>query len=202
MNKKSNFSLIKMLLIFISLSLYHSAISKFFLNEKSSKLMILNKVKDINGVTYCLKNKICVFIFIDRECPISQFYTKILQNIYLKHAKREIIFLAVFPTKYTPVEDIKLFNKKYQLDIPSVLDDSQNITQKLNATTTPQVFVLNKKQEIYYYGCIDDSYFALGKRNLNPTKFYLEDALTSIIKDKKPIISHSKAVGCEIQRLP
>ena len=202
MNRKTHFSLFKMLLIFIILSLNLNAISTNFLIENKEKLSIINKIKDINGKTYSLKNKICVFVFIDIECPISQFYTKTLQNIYLKYAKREIVFSAVFQTKYISVEEIKSFNKKYNLTIPSVLDKYQHITKQLNARITPEVFVLNQKNEIVYSGCIDDSFFAVGKRNINPKNFYLEQTLDLILKNKNLLKSHIEAIGCEIQRIP
>lgn len=161
---------------------------------------IPTKFRDINGKVYQIRNK--VFVFMDVECPISQFYTKSLQKLSIKYAMVGVIFITVFPTKYVNENEIIAFNHKYNLTIPSVLDKFQSITKKLNASVTPEVIVVNQNNEISYSGSIDDSYFALGKRNLNPKKNYLEDALNSIIKNQKPLIPHSNAIGCEIQRIP
>ena len=172
--------------------------SDFSISDSVKTKLVHLKIKDINGKIYQVQNKISVFVFMDVECPISQFYTKNLQNLSIRYAKKGIIFIAVFPTKYAHKNEIQSFNKKYELTVPSILDKSQNITKQLNATVTPEVFVIDKKSEIVYSGCIDDSFFALGKRNLNPKKFYLEQTLDLLINNKIPLRSHVKSIGCEI----
>jgi len=158
------------------------------------------KFRDINGKVHQMQNK--VFVFIDVECPISQYYTQSLQKLSTKYALVGFHFITVFPTKYTTEDDIISFNQKCNLTIPSVLDKFQIITKKLNASITPEVFVVNQDNIISYSGSIDDGYISLGKRNRKPKINYLEEALNSIIKNKKPLISHSNAIGCEIQRIP
>jgi thiol-disulfide isomerase/thioredoxin len=183
------------------LLIFGNFFSNKFLLLPEFKKPIISKIKDINNKVYFLKNKIVVLVFLDTECPISQFYTKSLQKLVLEYENSNILFLTVFPTKYTHEEDIRSFNKKYKLNILSILDQNQILTKKLNATITPEVFVLNQKSEIVYFGSIDDSYFALGKRNINPQKKYLKDAIQSTIFQKKPSFFHIEAIGCEIQRI-
>lgn len=174
--------------------------NKFIISNASITKPIPTKFRDINGKVHQMQKK--VFVFMDIECPISQFYTKSLQKLSTKYALLGFHFIAVFPTNYTTEDDIILFNQKYNLTIPSVLDKYQIITKKLNASITPEVFVVNQNNIISYSGSIDDSYLTLGKRNRHPTQNYLEEALNSIIKNKKPLIFHSNAIGCEIQRIP
>ncbi len=174
----------------------------FVISDSIKTKLVHLKIRDVNGKVYQIQNKISVFVFMDVECPISQFYTKNLQTLSVKFAKEGIIFIAVFPTKYTNKNEIKSFNNKYNFTIPSALDKFQHTTKLLNANVTPEVFVLNKKSEIVYSGCIDNSFFALGKRNLNPQKFYLEQTLELLINNKIPLKSHVEAIGCEIQRIP
>ena len=178
-----------------------SIVSNVNLDSASVESRFL-KVVDINRKLYTLRNKVCVFIFLDVECPISQYYTQNLQKLFVKYQMANIVFFTIFPTKYTHKAEIEFFNKKYELTIPSILDKFQNITKKLNATVTPEVFVLNKGGQIVYSGCIDNSFFALGKRNLTPKKLYLEQTLELLINNKVPQKSHVEAIGCEIQRIP
>jgi len=182
--------------------LYHKDVSKKSSKETSNKLINLGNVKSVDGITHLLKNKICVFIFLDVECPISKYYTQILQKIYLKSRQNNVVFFTVFPTKYTTSAEISAFNNQYHLTIPSILDKSHKLAAKLDATVTPEVFVLNQKGEIQYSGSIDDSYVALGVRNHRPRSFYLQEAIFSVIKKHKPLVSHANAIGCEIQRIP
>ena len=174
----------------------------FVISDSIKTKLVHLKIRDVNGKVYQIENRISVFVFMDVECPISQFFTKNLQTLSVKFAKEGIIFIAVFPTKYTNENEIKSFNNKYNFTIPSVLDKFQHITKLLNANVTPEVFVLNKKSEIVYSGCIDNSFFALGKLNLNPQKFYLEQTFELLINNKIPLKSHVEAIGCEIQRIP
>ena len=161
-------SLINFLCVEKSYSNFH----KMHCDSTKSKSRLIS-VEDINLKKYSVKNKNSVFIFLDVDCPISQYYTKTLQDTFLRYSGTNILFFTVFPTRYLHIEEISHFNKRYGLTIPSVLDKFQNITKYLNATITPEVVIINKNNEILYSGCIDDCYFALGKRNLNPQKTYL-----------------------------
>ena len=193
--------LIFMVSYFLTCEKAFSIVSNVNLDSASVESRFL-KVVDINRKLYTLRNKVCVFIFLDVECPISQYYTQNLQKLFVKYQMANIVFFTIFPTKYTHKAEIEFFNKKYELTIPSILDKFQNITKKLNATVTPEVFVLNKGGQIVDSGCIDNSFFALGKRNLTPKKLYLEQTLELLINNKVPQKSHVEAIGCEIQRIP
>ena len=74
------------------------------------------------------------------------------------------------------------------------------LTKRLDAKTTPEVFILNDKNKILYQGAIDNLYYDIGKKRPEASIFYLKDALNSIINKQKITIQKTEAIGCDIER--
>jgi peroxiredoxin len=159
------------------------------------------KFRDIKGEQYTSGRNIQVFVFLDTECPISQRYTNYLQELSAKFQQSDISFFCIFPTANTHEEDLKAFREKYNLTIPFIIDKYHHITKLLDAIATPEVFVLGKNHEILYQGMIDNKYYDLGKSRVQATEFYLVNALEAILKNQKPQIPYSQAIGCDIERI-
>ena len=88
---------------------------------------------------------------------------------------------------------------KYKLDFEMLFDDENQLARVLGATVTPEVFVLNSDSEILYSGKIDNWVSDLGKKKLEVSKYYLENALTAW-RDGKAIESNrTEPVGCLIE---
>ena len=79
----------------------------------------------------------------------------------------------------------------------TVLKDWDNkIADKLNASVTPEVYVLNSNLEILYHGRIDNS-----RREEDVKSYDLRAALDAILQGKKVEVSETKAFGCTIKRV-
>ncbi len=160
--------------------------------------------RDINrNIHQVKKNKINVFIFLDTECPISQRYTSSLLKIkneldYLY--PKSIAFYTVFPTKGATSVEIHAFNDKFHFNYPSLLDSHHLFTNMLNATITPEVFVINQTGKLEYQGAIDNWYYQLGKARVKADSLYLKNAILAIFAKKKVEPKLTKAVGCDIER--
>ncbi len=159
------------------------------------------KFRDIKGKQYISGQNVQVFIFLDTECPISQRYTSYLQELSAKFQQSNVSFFGIFPTANVHEDDLKVFGEKYNLTIPFVIDKFHHITKLLDATATPEVFVLGKNQEILYQGMIDNKYYDLGKSRSQASEFYLVNALEAILKNQKPQIPYIQAIGCDIERI-
>jgi peroxiredoxin len=159
------------------------------------------KFRDMEGMQYVSGQNIQVFIFLDIECPISQRYTSYLQELSAKFQQSNVSFFGIFPTANVHQDDLKVFGGKYNFTIPFVIDKFHHITKLLDATATPEVFVLGKNQEILYQGMIDNKYYDLGKSISQASEFYLVNALEAILKNQKPQIPYIQAIGCDIERI-
>ena len=158
-------------------------------------------LKDLENNEYKLiKSAINVFIFLDTECPISQQYVRNLETLRLAFSQKNVHFLAVFPTKGVTKDEIVTFKKKYDFQYSSIIDYNMKLTKRLDARTTPEVFILNNRNKILYRGAIDDLYYDLGKKRPEASIFYLKNALNSIINKQKITIQQTEAIGCDIER--
>lgn len=146
------------------------------------------------------KNAIKVFVFLDTECPISQQYLPNLEALREEFSHNSIQFLAIFPTKGVTNQEVITLQKKYNFHYPFIIDSNKKLTISLDAKTTPEVFILNDKNNILYRGAIDDLYYDLGRKRHNASIFYLENAIKSIIEHQPITIETTQAIGCDIER--
>ncbi|MEK6755180.1 MAG: hypothetical protein AABZ02_03405, partial [Bacteroidota bacterium] len=78
-----------------------------------------------------------------------------------------------------------------------VLKDWNNvIADKLEASVTPEIYVLNTNFEVLYHGRIDDS-----QREGKVTSKDLRATLDNILGGKSVEVQETKAFGCTIKRV-
>ena len=70
------------------------------------------------------------------------------------------------------------------------------LANAFGAKTTPHIFMFNSNYQLVYKGAIDDNYEDIDKVK----EFYLEDAITQLVKGKKIKVSETNPVGCSIKR--
>jgi thiol-disulfide isomerase/thioredoxin len=160
------------------------------------------ELKDGLGRPYQLElfiqNPLKVVVFFSESCPICQKYTKTLNELLEKY-NQKVFILTVFPESTHP-KIIKKFIKKYNYKPKIVFDPTQQFAKALNATTTPEAFLLNNQQSILYRGAIDNWYFSLGKKRSEITQHYLRVAIASYLKNEKILIEETIPIGCLIQK--
>lgn len=145
--------------------------------------------------------KLQVYFFLDPACPISQQYTVEIKRLNTLYQKEDIEMSMIFPFSGQKnfKKSTKEFINTYQLKIPSKIDKNLEITNKLQATVTPEAFLIENETQILYHGAIDDWYYALGKNRKEATAHYLEDAIKATIQNKPILKTYEKAVGCLIE---
>jgi hypothetical protein len=137
-------------------------------------------------------------VFLATDCPISQKYIGELKNIdSLFHAKVSV--KGVIPGKVRK-EELEQFISEYQIDFPVVTDADYTLVKKYRATITPEVFLINSKNHVYYQGAIDNWFFDLGKYRQHITEHYLIDAIKAVLEGQSPVVKKTESVGCPIQK--
>jgi peroxiredoxin len=139
-----------------------------------------------------------VFVFLSETCPICQSYTLPLKSLYEKYHSQNVQFIGVFPNYYSTQKDVDEFKNKYHIPFLLVKDKEGILTNKLNATITPQVFIQTKSDSTIYSGRIDNSFYAIGKRRNIVTIMDLDDALSQYLAKKTIQNPKTQAVGCII----
>lgn len=143
-------------------------------------------------------SKINVVIFYAPQCPICINLTKAVSTIAEAYGT-QVNFTLIYPGTYYSNRTIRKFQKKYKLKIAACRDADKQLVNALQATVTPQAFVINQQGKVVYNGKIDNQYEAIGKRRTVVTEYYLRNAIDSALKNEEPAVKSTEAVGCFIE---
>ena len=168
----------------------------FLIYKKKKENVFIQIIKDLN-IEKIPDTK--VFIALDPECPLSQSYTKKINDLFKKY-KEQVLFIGFFPGSYYSDQEINSFKEKYNLNIKSFIDKKLTLTKTFNADVVPEVFVLNNDYKIIYNGLIDNWVGEIGKKKQYINKEYLIDAIESSLNNELPLIRSTKAIGCLIEK--
>jgi peroxiredoxin len=158
------------------------------------------KLKDYNGKEHSLSDyknsKAIVLIFVATDCPVSNAYNSRMAELYNEYKEKDVAIIGINSNKAEGVSDIKEHAGKNNLDFPILKDEGNKIADKLGATVTPEVYLLNNEFEILYHGRIDDS------RDISEvSEKDLSNALNEVLSGKKVSKASTKAFGCTIKKI-
>ncbi len=139
-----------------------------------------------------------VFVFLLRDCPVSNVYAPELTRIHKDYSEKGIVFFLVHPDKDTDIKSANTHAKEYKLSAPVVLDHDHKLTRLAEAKVTPEAAVFNSKGQLVYTGRIDNLYADFGKKRFKPTKRDLRNTLDALLDGKILTKQTTKAVGCYI----
>ncbi len=157
-------------------------------------------LEDYNGVKHSLtdyrNSKAVVLMFIATQCPVSNSYNERMNALYKDYSDKQVAFVAINANKSESVEEIKNHAKEKGFKFPILKDWKNIVADKLGATVTPEIFVLNPELELLYHGRIDNS-----SRIDKVTSKDLRNVLDEILSSKPVTVSGTKAFGCTIKKV-
>ncbi|MAZ31451.1 MAG: hypothetical protein CMP57_05085 [Flavobacteriales bacterium] len=168
------------LIIFFVLLFFNSC----YQNDYLSKVFIENSDK--------------VLFFIVPECPLCQSYTREIKQLYFKYKDRLDFYFVIPGTSYSS-QEMDSFLNKYDLPIDVIYDKGYLLVNKLSATITPEVYLIDENNSIQYQGLIDNWLGELGRKRQNVSEYYLNDAIESFLGGKEVKIKKTNAIGCFIE---
>ncbi len=138
-----------------------------------------------------------VMFFLSPSCTICRFYALEMRSLYSDYHAQGVQFAgyAVGPLLNDSVVDA--FRIEYLIPFPIERDDVMH--RRLNATVTPEVFVMHN-DSVVYHGRIDDSFVRVGKRRAQVKNRELRNALDRILQGGMVEVNHVPAVGCIIEK--
>ncbi len=159
-------------------------------NNKKQKMTIdkLESGKKVQGT---------IIIFFSLECPVSNSYMSTIDDMSKKYASKGLNFVGVCP-ECDSLAELKKQMKEFKVSFPLFLDPGREITTTLEATTTPEAFLLDSERIVRYRGRIDNSYSERLKRNPRTTEFDLQNAITNLLSNQPIRITKTIPVGCPI----
>ncbi len=144
--------------------------------------------------------KVVVLLFVRTDCPISNRYAPLLQEMSVKYGS-EAAFWLVFPDKNESPGSIRSYLQEFNYKLPALRDMEHSLVKKSGAKVTPEAAVFNSKRDLVYHGRIDDAYREFGKARRAATTHELADAIEAASKGVAPPSAAAEGVGCFISDL-
>ena len=168
--------------------------SDFRLKNIDGKMVSLADYKDAKGF---------IVVFTCNMCPYSKANENRLIALDKKYKQKGFPVIAINPndpdvSKGDSFEEMKVRAKEKGFTFPYLFDEKQEVYPKYGATKTPHVFILNKKNNkliVEYIGAVDDS----SRDENNVKERYVENAVDALLKEEKPKITDTRAIGCSIK---
>lgn len=136
-----------------------------------------------------------VVFFLSKDCPMCNNYKPLLDSLREEYAKDSRFLFVGLRTDADAATDSSYF---LPLEY-SAGKDVRYIAEIYKATVTPEVFVIDSSNHVWYSGAIDNWSFDTGKKKQFATEYYLKDALNALRNGQKPALAETKAVGCFIE---
>jgi thiol-disulfide isomerase/thioredoxin len=146
------------------------------------------------------RGKVLVLIFVRTDCPISNRYAPLLQEMNKKYGQ-QASFHLIFPDRTESTEKIQHYLQDYKYQLPAIRDLDHALVRKTMAKATPEAAVFDAKGQLVYHGRIDNLYEHIGQSRRTATTHELADAIEAASKGISPPVSTTEAIGCFISDL-
>ena len=155
------------------------------------------ELPDLDGKLHRLSDycgRIVIVNFWSCECPHSERTDKAIMAMLVQW-QDDVAMLSIASNRNENDEALK--NAADARHLPTVLIDAQCFVANLfEAQTTPHVYLIDREGILRYRGAIDDATF----RKRTPSRFFLDEAVESLLEGRLPKLTESPAYGCTIVR--
>src|SRR5438874_4561787 len=162
-------------------------IDDFTLPDADGAQHTLNSLKGKNGA---------VIIFIATKCPVSNAYNDRMEKLAEDYKAKGVNVIGINSNNTEPSAEVKSHAAEKGLKFTILKDDGNKIADRLGATKTPEVYLLDAKGKLAYHGRIDNSQKAEGI-----TSNDLRVALDEMTAGKAVTKTGGVAFGCTIKRV-
>ncbi len=166
-------------------------------NQKVENFTLVNAQDEKNvSLNDYLSQSLVVLVITSASCPYSNSYKERIANLVKKYDK-SAKFLFINPESTQDMPKMQEVAKTY--NAPYLVDKSQTVSTLLQASKTPEVFVLQANVGSFflkYHGAIDDN----PQVAEDVTKKYLEDAIQNLLNKKNIDMNYYKPTGCMIKK--
>ena len=164
-----------------------SRIDDFTLPDFQGRTHSLSQYKDSKGV---------VVIFVSTRCPVSNAYNERMVALAEEYQPRGFQFLGINANKAEAPEEMSKHAGSNGWNFPVLKDEGNKIADRLHASVTPEVFVIDPQGTLQYHGRIDDSQDPSGISSRD-----LRSALDAMLSGSEITKKEAKAFGCSIKRV-
>ncbi|MFM7830891.1 MAG: redoxin family protein [Planctomycetaceae bacterium] len=161
---------------------------------------------DLAGVSGQLHNgsdgtpaELTLIAWTSTSCPLSQKYLPTLVQLHNDYAARKVRFILVNSVAADQPAEMRTAAARFGSPVEYVFDKDSSLAAHLGATTTTDVFLLDRSHTVLYHGAIDDQY-GFGYATDQPRRTYLRDALDAALQQRSILVSATAAPGCVLEQ--
>lgn len=151
------------------------------------------------GLSRYADRSILVIGVLGTECPLVKAYAVRLNEFAREWRGKDVAVIAIFPNAQDSPQEVTRFQSEYELSMPCLLDPGAAVADRLGATRTPEMFVLDAARAIRYQGRIDDQ-LGVGATRKAEYSEYLRSAVWDLLEGRSVAEPAVPAVGCLIGR--
>ena len=140
--------------------------------------------------------KILVLEFWSFKCPVALAYNERLAALQSKYRDRGVAFLAIASNKNESPIEVRRNRENLKLAFPVLLDRDGAMADRLGATHTPSIVILDGAGMLRYRGAIDNNRHE-GEKGRIP---YAEEALDALLAGRPVPQPETEVFGCSIRR--
>ena len=161
-------------------------------------------LQDVNGKAHRLYDfegkKAVAVIFIATRCPYSNAFNHVMTSLAHEYESRGVAFIGINANKTEPVAEVGEHARAHGLQFLILKDEGNQIADRLGASVTPEVFLLDSQWTLRYHGALGNSH----QPTTNPEKTTDDEigpALDAVLAGKSASVTETKAFGCTIKRV-
>jgi len=156
------------------------------------------QLPDVSGTTRSLQSysaTLVVLVFWSFKCPVSLVYGERMERLQKKYADKGVVIFGIDSSDNESSAEIRANLNHLRLAVPVLLDSEGSLAEKLGATHTPSVFILDGDGVLRYKGALDNN-----KRTEERGRVaYAEDAIDALLAGRSVAISETKPFGCGLR---
>jgi peroxiredoxin len=161
-------------------------------------------LQDVNGKPHRLYElegkKAVAVIFIATRCPYSNAFNHVMANLAHEYGSRGVAFIGINANKSEPVAEVAEHARAHGLDFLILKDEGNQIADRLGASVTPEVFLLDSHWTLHYHGALGNSHQPTTNAD-KATDDEVRPALDAVLAGKPVSVTETKAFGCSIKRV-
>jgi len=159
---------------------------------------------DVNGKPHRLYEfegkKAVAVIFIATRCPYSNAFNHVMASLAHDYENKGVAVIGINANSTEPVAEVGQHARAHDLSFLILKDEGNHIADRLGASVTPEVFLLDSTWTLRYHGALGNSH----QPTNNPYKTNgdeVRQALENVLAGKPVDVTETKAFGCTIKRV-
>jgi peroxiredoxin len=142
---------------------------------------------------------VVVLVFLGTECPLARLYAPKLAPMSNEYEDRGVQLVGIDSNVHDSPTEVSAYANSFKIEFPLLLDKGNALADRLGATRTPEVFVLDKDRVVRYHGRIDDQ-FVVGAPREKPRHRELVAAIDELLAGKEVATPSTAFTGCVISK--